>query len=124
MAWMMYIVVIGSVWFSLASFVGARRLRFWPLTLQGVAFAVIGISLAIVLQGGYPRNWFLPLLITVIIGYTCMYIYEFRLKAGRRLAENGITLKKLLLFQTSGRHFSQTPPPPLHSDESSKRNKQ
>lgn len=105
MAWLVYIVVIGSVWFSLASFVGALRLRFWPLTLQGVAFAVIGLSLAIVLQGGYPRSWFLPLLITVIVGYICIYIYEFRLRAGRRLAESGITLKELLLFQTPGRQL-------------------
>lgn len=99
MIWISVVIVLGSVWFSIASFVGAYRLRFWPLLLQGMAFAIISILLTIISKGDYPREWYIPLLVMVIVGYICIYWYEFKLRAGRRLLAKGITIRKLLLFQ-------------------------
>jgi uncharacterized membrane protein len=99
MVWLSYSIAAFLGWHSIASFIGAQRLRFRPLILQAIAYLAASIFLAIS-AGDYPRSWLAALWALAVLSLLCIYIYEFRLQAGKQLLAKGITLRKLLLLQT------------------------
>lgn len=97
---LLYGCVIGAIWLSLACFVGAIRLQFWPLILQSITFMAITMGL-IIMSSRYDRIWFFPLVILSVVAFSSWYIYEFRLKGSVKLLDRGITYQQLLLFKGS-----------------------